>query len=277
MTESPIPPTPSRLERDSRVVRLDDGAFAADVELAWCIDDSANGGYALSLGLRALAEALPLPDPLTSTAHYLRPLMRGPVRIEVETMRIGRTLARGVARMLQDGQECVRVIAAFGTLPRDPGTPLWAEPLRGELAPLEECTPLVLDSPGGLVAHVRSQLDIRYDPGSVGWARGERTGRPVLSAWVRPADGSEPDGFLLPLVADAPPCTAFELEVENRVLTVEMTVHQRAVPAPGWLRCFFRSRLVADGFMEEDGEIWDASGRLVAMSRQLAVLPPRRA
>jgi acyl-CoA thioesterase len=52
-----------------------------------------------------------------------------------------------------------------------------------------------------------------------------------------------------------------------------MTTHVRAMPAPGWLRCRFTTRFVTGGLLEEDGEIWDQSGRLVALSRQLALVP----
>jgi acyl-CoA thioesterase len=55
--------------------------------------------------------------------------------------------------------------------------------------------------------------------------------------------------------------------------TLEMTTHVRAMPAPGWLRCRFTTRFVTGGLLEEDGEIWDQSGRLVALSRQLALVP----
>jgi hypothetical protein len=57
------------------------------------------------------------------------------------------------------------------------------------------------------------------------------------------------------------------------VPTVELTVHVRAVPTPGPLRCVFRTRFVHGGMFEEDGEVWDSSGTLVALSRQLALLP----
>jgi hypothetical protein len=57
------------------------------------------------------------------------------------------------------------------------------------------------------------------------------------------------------------------------VPTIELTVHIRGVPAPGPLRCAFRSRFVGGGLVDEEGEIWDTTGTLVAQSRQLALTP----
>ena len=54
---------------------------------------------------------------------------------------------------------------------------------------------------------------------------------------------------------------------------MELTAHVRARPAPGWLACSFATRFVTGGFLEADGEVWDATGRLVAQSRQLALVP----
>jgi hypothetical protein len=52
--------------------------------------------------------------------------------------------------------------------------------------------------------------------------------------------------------------------------TVQLTVHLRARPAPGWLACRAVTRYVAGGYHEEDFEVWDSAGTLVAQSRQLA-------
>ena len=57
------------------------------------------------------------------------------------------------------------------------------------------------------------------------------------------------------------------------VPTLEYTVHVRAIPAPGPVRCVFRSQFVQGGFFNEDGEVWDSTDRLVAQSRQLGLTP----
>ena len=56
--------------------------------------------------------------------------------------------------------------------------------------------------------------------------------------------------------------------------TIDLTVHLRA-PLPladSLLLGRFRTRLVRDGFFEEDGELWAPDGTLVAQSRQLGLL-----
>jgi hypothetical protein len=44
----------------------------------------------------------------------------------------------------------------------------------------------------------------------------------------------------------------------------------RAHPAPGPLQIRLLSRHMTGGVLEEDGEIWDNAGQLVAISRQTA-------
>jgi hypothetical protein len=51
---------------------------------------------------------------------------------------------------------------------------------------------------------------------------------------------------------------------------VELTVQVRARPAPGPLQARLFSRHLTRGVIEEDGEYWDSTGQLVAISRQTA-------
>jgi hypothetical protein len=84
---------------------------------------------------------------------------------------------------------------------------------------------------------------------------------------------SEPDPLLLLLAVDALPPVTFDLGLFGWTPTLELTAHVRAVPAPGWLRVKASTRNVAGGMLEEDAEVWDSADRLVAQSRQLALVP----
>lgn len=87
------------------------------------------------------------------------------------------------------------------------------------------------------------------------------------------ADGREPDPVMLLLAVDALPPVTFDLGLSGWVPTLELTAHVRAVPASGWLRVTHATRNHAGGLLEEDCEVWDSAGRLVAQSRQLARAP----
>jgi hypothetical protein len=117
------------------------------------------------------------------------------------------------------------------------------------------------------------RFDLRLDPATAGWARGRPSGRALIQAWFRLHDEREPDPLALLLAVDAMPPVTFELGRMGWAPTLELTVHVRARPAPGWLRLRHETRNLAGGMFEEDCEVWDAAGRLVAQSRQLARQP----
>lgn len=64
------------------------------------------------------------------------------------------------------------------------------------------------------------------------------------------------------------------LEVPVGVPTVDLTIHFRQAPSgrPDWSLVRFRTLVATAGYLEEDGEVWSSDGRLLAQSRQLAVL-----
>jgi hypothetical protein len=81
-----------------------------------------------------------------------------------------------------------------------------------------------------------------------------------------------PDAYLLALAVDCLPPVVFGLRVVGWSPTVELTWHMRAVPAPGVLRVAARCRHVSGGWFDEEAEVWDSAGRLVAQSRQIALV-----
>ena len=269
----------SEFEADTAVERRGDGRWRGEATRRWDVVGGApNGGYLLTLPLRALAAELDRPDPLTVTAHFLDACGPGPVEISTEVLRTGRhATGRAVLAQADDepGRARLTVTATFGDLgDADGPTRVDAEP--PELPPLEEC----VDPAAAEVElpPIVRRFDLRLDPSCVGWAVGRPSGVGRMAGWLRFGDGHPIDTMALPLLADALPPPALNLIPEVAwVPTLELTTHVRARPAPGWLRTVFRTRYLVDGYLEEDGELWDAEGRLVALSRQLALVRTRPA
>lgn len=246
----------------------------------WTIGFGVNGGVLLAAVGNALRETFPgrTPDPVTMSAYYLSAARPGPARIETSVLREGRTLSTGEASLVQtdpDGSQAerVRVLATYGDLDRLPDdVRTTASP--PAMPPPDECVPGDL-APPTMVDQVNllHRLDLRLDPACAGWASGRPSGEGRLQGWMRMADGREPDPLLLLLAVDALPPVTFDLGLFGWAPTLELTAHVRARPAPGWLAVTLRSRNFAGGLFEEDAEVWDSTGRLVAQSRQLARAP----
>jgi hypothetical protein len=120
-------------------------------------------------------------------------------------------------------------------------------------------------------------VEMRIRPGDEGFAVERPTGRAELAGWFAlagqaPGDAIDAIGLLLAADAFFPP--VFNAGITpGWVPTLELTVHIRAVPAPGPVAARFHSDVIAGGLLNEDGELWDSTGTLVAQSRQLALMP----
>ncbi|GHD94857.1 thioesterase family protein [Streptomyces naganishii] len=265
----------AEFDRDTAVVRRAPGVYDIDLSAGWTIINAVNGGYLLAVLGRALADALPHPDPFTISAHYLTASRPGPAVVRTDVVRTGRTLSSGQASLFQydaDGQEVerIRVLASYGdldALPDDVRTT--AEP--PAIPPMEQCFgPQDGPAPVPGSSAITDRLMLKLDPATLGWALGSPSGKGEMRAWFGLADGRDADPLSLLLAVDALPPTAFEIGLKGWVPTVELTVHVRCRPAPGPLRVSVTTRNLAGGFLEEDAEVWDSADRLVAQSRQLA-------
>ena len=149
------------------------------------------------------------------------------------------------------------------------------------LPPLAEC--VALGPWPGTVAEdgtegFASQIRMLFDPAVVGWRYGTPSGMPEMRGYFGLREEREPDALLLALAVDGLPPVVFGLGATGWAPTVELTMHMRMVPAPGPLRVAARCRHVSGGWFDEEAEVWDAVGNLVAQSRQIARVgcPPSR-
>jgi hypothetical protein len=124
---------------------------------------------------------------------------------------------------------------------------------------------------GRAVPEVMNRFDLRLPPDSP-WGRPSEGDPFEITGWIRFRDQTPPDQVSAVAFVDSFPPTLLGAVPSSWVPTIELTVHVRARPAPGWLLGTMRTRVLVDGLMEEDGELWDSVGRPVALSRQLAMV-----
>ena len=265
-------PQPPRLFSDVSAVNATEhaGRFDATVDPEWTIGGKPNGGYLLAMLGRAAATLGNHPHIIAASAYYLHAPLPGPVAVEAELLRAGRSASQVRARMTQDDEPCVEALFITGQL--DPGTsPYWErglpEPGR---ASFEDSPRLVPRLPNGARVAIMDQIEVRLDARSSGFTRGAPSGQGALGGWLALPGAEDFDPTSLLFAVDGFPPATFDLEFSGWVPTLELTVYVRALPRPGPVRVLQRAELIQDQRVDESCYVWDQGGRLVAQGRQLA-------
>src|SRR6266508_2316787 len=175
------------------VVPAGDG-FTASVDPGWTIGSRPNGGYLLALATRA--------------------------ELAVHLLRSGRSVANARVTLVQEGQPRLEELVSAGRLEREDRPDWMADAEPPELAPVEECVRGQTELPGGLRVAILEHLDIRLDPSTVGWLKGDPAGKLEMLGLVRFSDNRPPDPLAMLQVVDALPPASFELGITRWAPTV---------------------------------------------------------
>jgi acyl-CoA thioesterase len=252
-------------------------SFRAEISRDWQAGRGPHGGYQAAILLRALTEAVAdaARIPRSLTIHYASPPKHGPVLIHTTIERAGRSLSTASARMEQEGVLTALALAAFSVPWEAPDVDRL--PIRALAPPDPErvSTPGLFDAAPGFTR----QLVMQPRVGAIPF-----TGADVpmeIGGWLGLPEPRPVDPLALALFSDAwfPP-SFIALDSPAISPTVDLTIHFREDPAqvegdPAAL-CLgiFTTRLLHDGFFEEDGVIWAADGSVLAQSRQLGIIMP---
>ncbi|MCC6226169.1 MAG: thioesterase family protein [Microthrixaceae bacterium] len=271
----------SRFLTDTSVTRIDEGRYRAKVDRGWWIVVGPNGGYVAALMARAITAEIRHSEPddqakrlRSLTVHYLRPPAVGDVAIDVVVERRGRRVSAVTARMSQDDALLVVAVAAVGA-PREAYAFSEIDP---PSAPSPEELPWV-EPPDedAAVVPINARYQILPCVGSASAQQPPADGPlPAVSGgWLRFGEPTPIDEVALTAITDAwfPP--VFHRANEPlAVPTVDLTIHIHQLPADpmDWVLVRFASPMAHDGYMVEDGEIWDRAGNLLAVCRQLAII-----
>jgi Thioesterase-like superfamily len=271
------------------VTRRADGLYDARPDARFAIvapgggtPPAINGGALLATVMRAVLTDSPWPHPVATSAHFLRVAQVAPAQVQVTWLKHGRTAATARAALIQDGQVVLDTTMTVGTVPGPAAdAPVdgaaaagltWTGPPPGFPA-IGDCVDLgqwrgtqAADGTEGYAA----QVEVLMDPATTGWRTGQPSGLPEMRGYFQLRDQGDPDAYVLALAVDGLPPVVFGLGATGWAPTVELTWHMRAVPRPGPLAVACRSRHVSGGWFDEEAEVWDSAGSLVAQSRQIA-------
>ncbi|MDH3307933.1 MAG: thioesterase family protein [Acidimicrobiia bacterium] len=257
----------------SRLEQVEPGLWRGEIQSDWDILGNANGGYLLAIAARARVLASGRRDPVTVTGHFLRPVRPGPIMVDTEVVKAGRRFATVRSSMRSvDGERLLEVLGSYGDLDLV-DAPERVDAIPPDLPPVDDCIPV--EPTETFPPPFMAQVSMRLHPEDAGFAMGAKSGIPRIRRWFKWRSGEALDTLGMIVAADAFPPTIFNADLPVAwAPTLELTTHLRERPRPdSWLRCAFTTRFITNGYMEEDGELWDEADRLIAQSRQLALLP----
>jgi acyl-CoA thioesterase len=257
---------------DTAVQDLGDGRFGAEMSERWWVERGPNGGYVAAVILRAIqAAAANERAPRSLTVQFPRAPAAGPVEIAVRTERDGGTVTFFSARMEQEGKLQATALAVL------------ADDL--DAGGFEEIQMPAVEPPAELYSPDPKQVSgmpTMFQNYSVRPTLGDEAfsgGAPHSGLWIRAREPRLLDPPLAAAILDAWfPAPFIRLERPVPAPTIDYTVHFRAplpelgASAEDPYLATFRSGLARGGFFEEDGELWSQDGKLLAQSRQLALL-----
>ena len=250
------------------------GRWSADLAEGWDIFGVTNGGYLMSIATRAMEAESGGRTLISATGSYVNPANAGRVDVDVEVLKEGRSLSTLRATISRDARDLVYVTGVFSDPDgeRSDAHLVLAEP--PDLPSPEECVEVIPAEDAPFPPPFTGKIDLRIHPEDARAVEGVKTGVPLVRGWFRLRDDEPLNAHSVVLATDAMPPAIFNAELTiGWTPTVDLTVQVRNPTPTGWLACRLSSRFITDGMLEEDGEIWDEHGNLVALSRQLALVP----
>jgi acyl-CoA thioesterase len=277
---------------DTRVVALEPNRYEAAIRDAWNLRPLPQGGIVTALALRAMADALGDPAQRLRTLHtaFVTQVAHGPVTIEVELLRRGRSMSHLRAEVKNIGAARGHVTTAiFGStrvgfaftdleppadIPVPADCPSFRDPLPDDVEfefafePMPFWDQLVEGRP--VLGHAPWE---KYVPDRAETAMWYRFDEPPF------LDDGTVDPLAVVVLADTMPGAVGEkIGRDDRMWfapSVDLTVHLLDECRSPWLLAHNCARYAGDGYASADMALWDCglegadAPRLVAYATQL--------
>ena len=261
------------------------GRFTSQVSDPWQLVVVPQGGIVAAIAARAMAEHLgdAAQTLRTITCVFAAPVAAGPVEVEVQVLRRGRSMSQLTATVRNPGADAgLHAIAAFGAPRRgfeftDLAMPAVEPPedLRGYRDPLPDGVEFEFLRPP--MPFWEEVVNCRPAVGRPPWEPFEDGPAECVFWYQLDHPPLSPDGCLDPLAALVL-CDTMPGAVGQKIgpdagpwfgPSVDLTVHLLGATDPGWLLGHNRARQAGDGYASVEMALWSREGTLVAYATQL--------
>ena len=251
---------------------LDNGRLNAVVDDVWTQGRTSYGGLSTALCYHAAAQALPEPRALRSAMISFVGPSAGPVDVEAELMRAGRTAASVRTRLKTPDTNGVEASFIFSNM-RESVLNVPGPGLPEDLPPHPETGPELVAPPELAPAFTR-QFDWIWPPGLAPFVH---TGSPEERVWVRLKDerqwetmagllcvGDALPPAVAPIMTQFAPISSMTWMVD--VLTDELKTDD------GWWLLESKANYAGGGHCSQDMTIWNTRGECVVKGRQMVTV-----
>ena len=282
-------PVASAFANDTIVERVGEGSYEAKIAEAWILRPLPQGGIVTALALRAMAQELGEPTQRLRTLHttFVAQVAHGPVWIEVEILRRGRSMSHLRAEVANVGASRGHVTTAVFGSDRE-GFSFPAPHPPPDVSPPRDCPSFRDPLPPGVepfepMAFWTSRVEGRAALGHAPWEDyvPESAERAMWYRFDEPPrldDGTIDPLGLVVLVDTMPGAVGERIGPQERMWfapSVDLTVHVLDEARSEWVLAYNRARYAGEGYASAEMSLWDCgpegedSPRLVAYGTQL--------
>ena len=265
---------------DLQLVDVGEGRFTTTISEPWMLRVVPQGGIVAAIAEAAMRTVLDVPEQAlrTTSAFFVGQVQAGPVEVDVEVLRRGRSVTQLRASVRNPGATAGLTATAVYGAPR-PGFDFVdlsfpevepAEGLRGYRDPLPDGVEF---DPGPILPFWDQVVECRPATGRAPWEPFVPDAPAEIAYWYRlddPPVGD--DGTLdvagLLVAADTMPGAVWQRIPPDSPPwfgpSLDLTLHVLGPAAPGWLLVHNRARVAGDGYASVESVLWDPTTRTPA-------------
>ena len=263
-----------RFQEAIKLENLEDNKFIVNPDTNYFVGNTPHGGYLMAVMHKALTSILPHSTAISSSVQYLDRIDAKTFELEVETFKTSRGSSSGIVKLKQDDKICTTFTGTCSDFEFMKGYDGLQKPLPNIFNEGDKKDYIKMNydkiSKGFTPAFIQ-QLECLIHPDHAWWNRdsNDQNNEARCSAFLE-MQGGIPDQFCLSFYSDIlPPVVSNKYGPLGWIPTITLTTHIRQLPSTSELYADFKATDINKGYFEQDCNIWDLNGNLVASSRQL--------